>query len=178
MMSRTVLGVTWWHRGLMAAAAAVSLSACASAPDDGPPAADPLTPQPERVVQPFDEQARRGSARDRTLYPHHFRAGSAELTDLGRETVAVVAQQSPADGARLQLSPGAAEGELGNRRVQAVAQQLRTLGVAPERVVVTVGHPGGDGAATIDVLSRRAAIAEEPMRPPTPITTPSSGRKP
>lgn len=176
MMSLRTFGVSSLSTAL-AVVAAVCLTACAGAPEDGTPAADPLAAQPERVTQPFDEQARRGRARERAVYPHHFRPGSAELTDLGRETIAVVVQQLPADGARIHVTPGAGAGDLGNRRVQAVVQQLQTLGVAPERVAVAVDQPGGAGAATVDVLAQRAAIAEDPMRLPPPITAPSTGTK-
>jgi len=164
-------------RTILWAAACVSMAACSSAPEqENSDAHDPLKPQKERVVKPFDEQARRGGTRERTLYPHHFVVDAAELNDLGRAQLSTMVEQLPERGGRIHLSPGAASSDLGKQRLQAVADQLKVLGVATERVSVAVGHPGGSGAAAVEVLDIREKIAGNPMDVPNPIAAPDSGR--
>ena len=157
--------------------AAAALASCSSAPDDSAPPADPFAPQPERVLQPFEQQARRGVARERALYPHHFAPNAATLTDLGKATLAAIVDQLPADGGSIHVAPGAASPELVAQRLQAVAQRLQELGVPAARVAVAAGQPGGPGAAAVDVLAVRAAAADDPMKLGAPITTPTAKRK-
>lgn len=177
MMSNLNLGVSWLRTTLWTAATCVCLAACSSAPEhDNADEYDPLKPQKERVVKSFDEQARRGAARERTLYTHHFVVDAAELTDLGRAQLATMVEQMPAAGGRIHLSPGAASSDLGKLRLQAVADQLKVLGLPTERVTVAVGQPGGSGAAIVEVLALREKIAGNPMDVPTPITAPDNGR--
>jgi hypothetical protein len=177
MIRRLPLGVSPLRAALMATAAALCLTACASAPDEADAVADPFAPQPERVLRLLDEQARRGVARERALYPHHFAPEAAELTDLGKATVAAIAEQLPAQGGSIRVSTGAATPELAAARVQSVAQRLQELGVPADRVVVANGLPGGQGGATIDVLAAGAKATAQPLRLGAPITTPSDSRK-
>lgn len=177
MICRLPLGVSPVRAALLATAASLCLTACSSAPDEADAIADPFAPQPERVLRLLDEQARRGVARERAVYPHHFAPDAAELTDLGKATVAAIVEQLPAQGGRIQVSTGAATPELAAARAKSVAQRLQELGVPSERVAVANGLPGGQGAAAVDVLAARAAAADQPLRLGAPITSPSTPRK-
>lgn len=177
MTLRLSLGLFLRHSLLPLTVAAAALASCSSAPDDRAPPADPLAPQPERVLLPFEQQARRGVARERALYPHHFQDETATLTALGKATLATIVEQLPAAGGRIHVAPGSASPQLAAQRLQAVAQRVQELGLPADRVAIAVGQPGGQGAAAVDVLAARAAATEEPLQLGAPITAPSAKRR-
>jgi len=81
----------------------------------------------------------------RTLYPFHFVTGSAELNELGRRDLGVLARHLSSAGGEIVLSQGDADDALQGARGKRVVAVLQELGVPKDRAKLGDGLPGGDG---------------------------------
>lgn len=98
-----------------------------------------------------------------TLYPYHFVNGAAALNELGWRDLQVLAEHFVTHGGALSVRHGNASEELYAERVQAVQDALAAAGVAPDRVRLSDGPPGGDGATSERVMHVLEAM-EQPMQ--------------
>lgn len=96
-----------------------------------------------------------------TLYPYHFIAGTAKLNELGRRDLMVLVRHFEQASGELNLARGDAADTLYKARSEALAEELRSAGIAKDRVRVTAGSPGGDGISG----SRLVKILEVPSGP-------------
>lgn len=97
---------------------------------------------------------------ERTIYPFHFVAGSADLNDLGSRDLGVLARHAAEHGGTIQLHRGRTSFELYAARTRSVRAALQAQGVDLERVAVVDEPPFGPG-----ISGRRAArdVTEEPQ---------------
>jgi hypothetical protein len=84
----------------------------------------------------------------RTLFPYHFEPGSAELNDLGRGDLAILAAQlgRGSGPGQLGVRRGGAPEELYKARVERVLDALAEAGVPRGHVAIADALPGGEGA--------------------------------
>lgn len=83
----------------------------------------------------------------RTLYPFHFHAETAELNALGRQDLEVLAEHLVEHPGTVHLHRGAASDALFTERADAVALALVEAGVQPGDVRIGENAPGGPGIA-------------------------------
>ena len=89
-----------------------------------------------------------------TLYPYHFVVDGAELNDLGQRDFAVLARHFVAHPGLLNIRQGdGTSPELYKARVAYVASRLKEAGIAPGRVSVSDGMPGGPGLPSEKVVT-------------------------
>lgn len=86
------------------------------------------------------------------LFPYHFRPDAAELNELGRRDLAVLAAHLGGTDGVLAVSRGTASPELHEARVRSVLAALEAAGLPRERLTVRDGLPGGDGASAVRIL--------------------------
>ena len=89
----------------------------------------------------------------RTLYPYHFKTALADLNDLGRRDLAVLAEhfgQSPWD---LNIRRATESLEIYQARVEQAKQTLTEFGLDPVRISIADGLPGGRGMQTERMLT-------------------------
>ena len=115
---------------------------------------------------PFDQQARRGVERQRTLYDHHFEPATARLSSLGRRDLAVLAGVLRSDGGRISVRRGTTSEELYSARVVIVGETLVADGVQLDRIVIDDGPPGGRGIASRDAVTIHSEISREELTIP------------
>lgn len=128
--------------------------------------------------QPFEDQARRGVVRQRTLYDYHFNVESAELTSLARRDLQYLLEALGTGGARLSVRRGPASADLYAARVTAVRDWFVDRGVASSRILIDDGPPGGPGVSSVDAIAIRAEIKLKPFKVPSgTILTPLTGRE-
>lgn len=121
----------------------------------------------ELASSPFDQQARRGVERQRTLYDHHFEPASARLSSLGRRDLTVLARMLRSDGGRISVRRGTAPEELYSARVVTVGETLVAEGVRLDRIVIDDGPPGGRGASSRDAVMIHSELSREQLTIPT-----------
>jgi hypothetical protein len=80
-----------------------------------------------------------------TLYPYHFADNSADLNEVGKRDVAVLASHFRRYPGQVNLRKGSEDSTLYQARVRAIADGLVAGGVAPGTVRIGDGMPGGDG---------------------------------
>jgi hypothetical protein len=119
------------------------------------------------VKEPFDEQARLGVVRQRTLFEADFQIDSAVLSPLGRKDVTILAQAVLENGGAISVRQGSASAELYAARIAEVRARLVAAGVQVERIELVDRHPGGPGEATAEALVIRKDIRSIPL--PNPI---------
>ena len=119
------------------------------------------------VKEPFDEQARLGILRQRTLFDADFQIDSAVLSALGRKNVTILAQAVLESGGYISVRQGSASAELYAARIAEVRARLVAAGVQVERSELVDRHPGGPGEATAEALVIRKDIRSIPL--PNPI---------
>jgi hypothetical protein len=90
--------------------------------------------------------------REQTIYPHHFVEGRAELNELGRRAVNVLAEHYRGQEGTLNVRRGDAAQQLYAARCNAVLEALAAAGVEPKRMVLADGPPGGDGLSSRRLL--------------------------
>lgn len=134
-------------------AALLSLCACAemATSGDGPFARDML----------LGASMERALITQSTLFPYHFETGTAELNELGRRDLLVLAGHLRQHRGSLTVRRGGAAPELHEERVQAVLAALESAGVSRRAITLRDGLPGGDGtpsARIVDVLSRPLSL--------------------
>ena len=98
-----------------------------------------------------------------TLYPYHFVTGSAQLNGLGLRDLAVLVRHFGHSAGEVNLARGDVPDPLYQSRTQVVATELRTAGIAANRVsIVDGGRPGGEGisgARLTKILLTSTALA-------------------
>jgi hypothetical protein len=116
------------------------------------------------VREPFDEQARLGVLRQRTLFEADFQIDSAALSPLGRKDVTILAQAVLEDGGHISVRQGSASAELYAARIAEVRARLVAAGVHVELVDRSAG---GTGEATAEALVIRKDIRTTPLPNPS-----------
>jgi len=119
------------------------------------------------VREPFEDQMRQGVLRQRSLGARHFRIDSAELSDLGRRDLAILAEGMRDEGGRISVARAGVDETLYAARLARVRTALASDGIAPERIELGDGPAGGTGTFTADALVIRERIAAKPL-PPMP----------
>ena len=119
------------------------------------------------VKEPFDEQARLGIVRQRTLFEADFQMDSAVLSPLGRKDVTILAQAVLESGGRISVRQGSASAELYAARIAEVRARLVAAGVQVERIELVDRNAGGTGESTAEALVIRKDIRSIPL--PNPI---------
>ena len=119
------------------------------------------------VKDPFDEQARLGVVRQRTLVEADFQIDSATLSPLGRKDVTILAQAVREDGGSISVRKGYASQELYDARVAEVRARLVAAGIQLERIVIVDRPAGGTGEATAEALVIRKDIRTTPLPNPS-----------
>ena len=92
-----------------------------------------------------------------TLYPYQFATGSAQLNDLGRQALDVLAKHLKENPGRLNVHRGPESQELYEARVAHVAGELRTAGLGPDQVTIVDFPPGGAGMASEQLIVIQSA---------------------
>jgi hypothetical protein len=128
--------------------------------------------------QPFEDQARRGVRRQRTLFSYHFEPESPELTSLARRDLQYLLDGVRDGGARISVRRINASPELYAARVTMVRDWFLERGVEESRIVIDDRSPGGPGVSSIDAIAIRAEIKLTPFKVPSgTILTPLTGRE-
>lgn len=102
------------------------------------------------VRDPFDDQVKQGVLRQRMLGEIHFLPHSAELSNLGKRDLSILAPALAKSGDRLSVRRGESGVELRDARVATVRSELAKLGVAV--VAVDDAPAGGPGIVSGDAL--------------------------
>lgn len=88
-----------------------------------------------------------------TLYPYHFVKNGAQLNELGRRDLAVLAGHFKENPGRLNVRRDNVSPDLYNARVQFVVNELRKAGVDAGRIAVADGMPGGSGISSERIVT-------------------------
>jgi hypothetical protein len=89
-----------------------------------------------------------------TLYPYHFVVGGERLNELGQRDFAVLARHFTEHPGLLNVRQGEAVApELYQARVAYVTNRLKEAGIAPGRVSISDGIPGGPGVRAEQVVT-------------------------
>ncbi len=99
-----------------------------------------------RAVQ--DTAMKNAIIAQRTLFPYHFVPGSADLNDLGKVDLSILAGHLRDHPGRLNVRRGGAEKDLHDARVRRVQDLLEGAGVKAGGVEIVDGLPGGDGISS------------------------------
>jgi hypothetical protein len=109
----------------------------------------------------LDQQVHAGITTGRTIYPHYFRADSAELNPLGEERVDILAGSlDRTQPVVLNMARGHVSDELYDARLATVRDRLVSAGVAESSIELKDALSGGEGVLSEDVL-RRQALAQQ-----------------
>ena len=151
-------------------AALLLLCACADMPTggSGPFAGDML----------LGASMERALIAQSTLFPYHFQADAAELNELGRRDLLVLAAHLREHAGSLSVRRGGATPELHEARVRAVLAALVTAGVPRDAVALRDGLPGGDGTSSariVEVLGRPLLLGGAGTSSAPQAATPVSG---
>ena len=159
---------------LLLGGALLAVAACASPPEnDEQPLAAPWSTVFAHApgFEPFAHQHVAALCRESVLYSHHFEAGSAELTALGRRALYAMANADREAPLKVHVSPGAcAPEELGAARLASVRAFAAELDLLDRAVQVTIGYADGRGAAARDVAARLRAFEQRPMTTPRSLS--------
>lgn len=153
--------------------AGLAVAGCDSSPDRNRPGG--VTPDSDAIqradrmmaTSPFDDQARRGVERQRTLYDYHFEPESAVLTSLGRRDLDVLAVVLRDGGGRVSVRRGSVSKDLYASRVTVVRDRLVGDGVDRLRIVIDDGSPGGRGVTSQNAVLIRSEIRLKDITVPT-----------
>jgi hypothetical protein len=128
--------------------------------------------------QPFEDQARRGVQRQRTLFSYHFEPESAALTSLARRDLQYLLESVRDGGARVSVRRVDASPELYAARVTMVRDWFLGRGVEASRIIIDDSPPGGPGVSSVEAIAIRAEIKLVPFKVPSgTILTPLAGRE-
>jgi len=87
-----------------------------------------------------------------TVFPYHFVKNAAQLNELGKRDVAVLAGHFMKYAGDLNIRRHDTPADLYEARVNAVVERLQEAGVDIERMNIADGMPGGSGMASEKVL--------------------------
>lgn len=99
--------------------------------------------------------------RERTLYPHHFVDGRAQLNQLGMRDLGFLAGLFREEPGSLNVRRGSADDVLYQARLDTVRGELEVAGIDASMVDLGSGTPGGDGtssARAIEILSEDVTL--------------------
>jgi hypothetical protein len=111
-------------------------------------------------------QRRAGILRESTIYPYYFEVGSAELNDLGRWAVGVLAE---GNGGAVNVRRDDAPDDLYEVRVSSVESALVAAGATVERFAFEDGVPGGRGLPSERCLVVLGRESKAPAYPAGPV---------
>lgn len=118
----------------------------------------------EFVRSPFEDQARAGVVRSRTIYDYHFEPYEARLTPLGVRTVETIAETG---SGRLSVRRGTASSELFEARIETVRDRLVREGVTADRIVIADRPAGGAGVDSVRAIEIQKDVRDNAMKIPT-----------
>jgi hypothetical protein len=87
-----------------------------------------------------------------TVFPYHFVNNAAQLNELGKRDVAILAGHFMKYAGDLNIRRHNTPADLYEARVNAVVERLQEAGVDIERINIADGMPGGSGMASEKVL--------------------------
>jgi hypothetical protein len=87
-----------------------------------------------------------------TLFPYHFVDNGAELNELGRRDLAILASHFKEKPGRLNVRHDNVPDQLYEARVDLVVDRLKQAGIEIERLSISDGMAGGSGIASERVL--------------------------
>ena len=129
------------------------------------------------ATQPFDDQVRAGVIRQRTIFDHQFLPGSASLTTLGSRDIGYLAEAMRLDGGTIAVRRGHADERLYVARMDSVRRALAVRGIAPDRIALSDGLPGGSGVESGESLIIRDQVRKVPFEVPTgSVLSPTGGQ--
>ena len=99
-----------------------------------------------------DEAIRNAIITQRTLFPYHFVLDSADLNDLGRSELRVLASHFSNRFGEISVRRGKTPEPLYLARIDHVVESLREFGVDTDRLKISDVPPGGDGMSSERVL--------------------------
>lgn len=99
-----------------------------------------------------DEAIRNAIITQRTLFPYHFVLDSADLNDLGRSELRVLASHFSNRIGEISVRRGKTPEPLYLARIENVIENLREFGVDTDRLKISDVPPGGDGMSSERVL--------------------------
>ena len=126
---------------------------------------EPKAVNPWLVNTVNDMAVRNAIIRQQALFPYHFVVNGAQLNDLGKQDLDVLASHYRDNPGQLVVRQGDASEELYAARVQAVVEAMRGAGVDVDRGQVTDGLAQGDGMPServIVIVQERGAGAPSP----------------
>jgi hypothetical protein len=154
--------------------------ACATGCDAPAKSVSKVDAQPVQSV--LNRQVAQGVSDQHALMPYHFRANSAELNDLGRQDLEILAQDFLTAPGALTLRHGAESSQLYGQRKATVLRFLRDYGVKTACVSINDDLLDGDGASSAQArqaLERmNTAVSAEPAASgatPPPTNNQSGG---
>ena len=108
-----------------------------------------------------------------TLYSYHFVNNSAQLNELGRRDLSILAKHFKDYPGELNVSRDGASEILYQERITYVIGQLKKDGIDLSKLVISDGMPGGSGMPASDVLQIKEADqkAREARRKSYPVTS-------
>ncbi len=118
----------------------------------------------EFVRAPFEDQARAGTIRARTLYDYHFETEGNGLTRLGFRTVETVARTG---SGKISVRRGGVSKDLYEARLESVRTALLREGVPAVRIQITDSVAGGAGVTSVRAIQIRSEISTNELRIPT-----------
>lgn len=133
------------------------------------------------VASLTDEQAVMAVQRQRTVYPYHFIAGTAELNDLGRRDLMILADFERDHPGVVHVCRDREAPGLYAARLKSIREFLSGEGVPVGRVMFDDAWPGGDGERADAVAQSMMRMSAPPPAPigleiaPVPIGPPTSG---
>lgn len=135
-------------------------------------------PNPDRriVASILDEQAVAAVQRQRAIYSWHFAPGTADLNELGRRDLAIIAAQDKTRPGTLHVRLGS--DDMREARLAAIRACLESQGVEVARMNFDEDWPGGDGVggeAAARSVTPDAAGPMPMLMAPMPPASGSSG---
>jgi hypothetical protein len=100
-----------------------------------------------------------------TLYSYHFVANGAELNDLGKRDLGVLARHFVQHPGILDVQRGDATEDLYQKRVTFAVSGFQAAGVDTSRIVIAEGMPGGSGMPSEHVEIILWGPVQNPMTP-------------
>lgn len=106
------------------------------------------------------------------VFPYHFTTRTAELNELGRRDLDILARHYVRHAGQLSVRRGDADETLYQARVDAVLAALSRNGVGRGQITVTDAWPGGQGMASQRLLVIMADPTQAAAAPMVPFAIP------
>jgi len=150
IMNRLILAI---------AAAAMLAGGC----QEAPPLRTQASPDAWLVTTVNDTAVRNAIIRQSAFFPYHFETGGADLNELGRHDMEVLATHHKTYPGRITVRQGDASAALYKARVARIVEGLDRAGIRKGRVTISDGPVAGDGRhgdKTLVILQK--SIADTP----------------